>query len=149
MSTSAMSDGRAQWRALLERALRAGIILERRYCDERVASETTYYSLVRRGVTDLPYLGSVVCARTYTRPLWSSSAAIETEEWTVTFNYTPMAKPGALDLSVVDVLDATPERVLAGAYLVGLTEAPTYAPVRGWSASPTCQRYRSDNRERP
>jgi len=122
MSTSAMSDAPAQWRALLERALRAGIILERRYCDSRIASETTYYSLVRRGVTDLPYLGSVTCARTYTRPLWSSSAAIKTEDWTVTFNYTPMAAPGALDLVLVDVLNPTPERVLAGAWLVGLAD---------------------------
>lgn len=124
MSTSAMSDAPAPWRALLERALRAGIILERRYCDSRIASETTYYSLVRRGVTDLPYLGSVICARTYTRPLWSSSAAIKTEEWTVTFNYTPMAKPGALDLALVDVLDPTPERVCAGAWLAGLADTP-------------------------
>lgn len=122
MSTSAMSDGTDPWRALLERALAAGVILRRRYCDSRIASETTYYSLIRRGATDLPYLGNVVCARTYTRPLWSSSAAIEEERWTVTFNYTPMASPGALDLMVVDVLDPTPERVCAGAFLVGLAD---------------------------
>jgi hypothetical protein len=124
MSTSAKGDAPAQWRTLLERALRAGIILERRYCDNRIASETTYYSLVRRGVTELPYLGSVVCARTYTRPLWSSSATIKTEEWTVTFNYTPMATPGGMDLFVVDVLDPTPERVCAGAHLVRLADTP-------------------------
>jgi hypothetical protein len=122
MSTSASSDIPDSWRALLKRALRAGVILKRNYCDSRIASETTYYSLVRRGVKDLPYLGSVVCARTYDRPLWSSSAAIVEERWTVTFNYTPMAAPGALDLLVVDVLHPTPARVCAGAYLVGLAD---------------------------
>jgi len=124
MSTSANSDASAQWRTLLEGALRAGIILRRGYCDSRIASETTYYSLIRRGVADTPYLGSVVCARTYNRPLWSSSAALVEERWTVTFNYTPMATPGGMDLFVVDVLDPTPERVCAGAHLVGLANMP-------------------------